>query len=378
MRRLGSERGIALAVAIFALVVLGGLIAGSFFVAMLEQRVGRNTLKQQTAFSTAETAAQSAVLSWNTTTYNGMLNGDSVVTNGTGPDGGWFRLTVKRLGDEVFLARGEGFSRDSTSRSHVGYLLRLRPLAFNINAALKTQGATTVGGSSMISGADSMPVGWTGCPALAPEQPGIRMPDPNNLSTQGQCANNACITGDPQVFKDTTINSGSLSTVGDIPFDSLRSFATLTVSGGSIQQILPSYNGDGSCNTTDMRNWGEPQNPLSKCASYYPIIWSDGDLTLGSGHGQGVLIVKGNLTVNGGFTFYGPVLVSQTLQTAGSGGHFLGGVIAANTNLCVAQVCDTQIMGNALISYSSCALIKAMKQTAQASLVRQRNWVTLY
>lgn len=377
MRRLSSERGIALAVAIFALVVVGGLIAGSFFVAMLEQRVGRNTIRQQAAFNVAETASQDVVLNWDTGTYNTLSVGGQVQTNGTAPDGGWYKRTVKRLGGMVFLVSAQGFSSDSTSRATVGYLLRLKPLYFDINAALKTQGSTKVGGSSEISGTDVAPTGWTGCPALAPEQPGIRMPDPTQLTTTGNCSGNACITGTPQVLKDTTINSTTLTTVGDIPFDSLKQFATKIIPGGNYQQILPSLVGT-ACNTADIQNWGDPVNPTAPCGGYFPIVWSDGDLILGTGNGQGVLIVDGNLTVNGGFEFYGPVLVKGTLSTAGTGGHFNGGVIAANTDLCQTSTCQSSMMGNAVITYSSCALIKAMNNTAPGSLVKQRSWVTLY
>lgn len=378
MRRLDSERGIALAVAIFALVVVGGLIAGSFFVATLEQRVGRNTLQQQVAFNVAETASQDVALNWSTSAYNNLSVGGTVQTNGTAADGGWYRRTVKRLGSMVFLVSAQGFSRDSSSRATVGYLLRLRPFFFNINAALKTQGSTKVGGSSMISGADSVPAGWTGCPATAADQPGIRMPDPTQLTTAGGCSGNACITGDPQVMKDTTINTQSLTTVGDLPFDSLKQYASFTLPSGNYQQILPVLSADGSCNTTVHTNWGDPLVQTAPCGGYFPIIWAEGDLQLGSGYGQGVLIVNGNLTVNGGFEFYGPVLVKQTLSTAGTGGHFNGGVIAANTDLCQSSSCASSVMGNAVINYSSCALIRAMNNTANGSVLKQRSWVTLY
>jgi hypothetical protein len=42
-RQISDERGIALAVAIFALVVIGALVAGTFFVGRLEQQTGQNT-----------------------------------------------------------------------------------------------------------------------------------------------------------------------------------------------------------------------------------------------------------------------------------------------------------------------------------------------
>ena len=41
--RVSNERGMALAVAIFALVVIGALVAGTFFAGRLEQQSGQNT-----------------------------------------------------------------------------------------------------------------------------------------------------------------------------------------------------------------------------------------------------------------------------------------------------------------------------------------------
>jgi hypothetical protein len=378
MSRLQNERGIALPLAIFALVVIGGLVAGALFVATQEQRIGRNTLRHEAAFTAAEAGMQNAVLHWNTG-YQQLSMGGTVDTTATAPDGrGWYRRTIRRLGPMVFLVASEGFNQDSTSRARIGALLRLRPLEFNFKAALETQGTTRVGGSSEISGHDSVPAGWTDCPPTAPEQPGIRMPDTTALTTSGSCSGESCITGSPKVQQDTTIDTESLSTVGDIPFDSLEQYATKVVSGGSMQQILPSTIDATTCNTMDLYNWGDPVNPTGPCGGYFPIIWSQGDLTLGSGYGQGVLIVNGNLTVNGGFTFFGPVLVSKTLSTAGNGGHFNGGVIAANTDLCTSNSCATSVMGNALVSYSSCALLKALTQSATAAPLAQRSWVFLY
>ena len=52
--RLTDERGMALAVAIFALIVIGALVAGAFFAGHLEQRTGRNTLYAAQAADAAE------------------------------------------------------------------------------------------------------------------------------------------------------------------------------------------------------------------------------------------------------------------------------------------------------------------------------------
>src|SRR3989441_11920891 len=69
-RILRDERGMALAVAIFAMVVVGALVAGAFFAGTQEQRVGENQRRVQTSFGVAEAGAQERVLSWNPTTMN--------------------------------------------------------------------------------------------------------------------------------------------------------------------------------------------------------------------------------------------------------------------------------------------------------------------
>src|SRR5213083_2429168 len=103
MRRvLRDERGMALAVAIFALVVVGALVAGAFFAGTQEQRVGENQRRVQTSFGVAEAGAQERVLSWDPATMNkrplycNCAGGDSVVIgpnlpapNGTGSYGGY-------------------------------------------------------------------------------------------------------------------------------------------------------------------------------------------------------------------------------------------------------------------------------------------------
>jgi hypothetical protein len=380
MSRLTSERGIALAVAIFALVVIGGLVAGSMFVATQEQRVGRNTLQQQAAFTAADAGNQDAIINWSTGGYGSLSVGGSVTTTATAPDGrGWYRRTVQKVGNLLFIVKTDGFNKDSTAAAHVGSLLKLKMLAFNINAALKTQGSAKIGGSSMISGVDSLPAGWTGCPALQPTLPGIRMPDPTLVQTSGCSPTGSppdypCIVGSPQdVQKDTTITSDSLTTVGDIPFDSLKQFASKIITTSNPSNPAPTLDVSGSCQTTDLYNWGDPLVPSAPCSSFFPIIWADQSISIQGGYGQGVLIVNGNLSVQGGFEFYGPVLIKGTLSTQGTGGHFNGGVIAANIDLS-----QSVVLGNAVINYSSCALIKALTSSATATSMRERSWVNLY
>src|SRR3954469_14364898 len=93
-RILRDERGMALAVAIFALVVVGALVAGAFFAGTQEQRVGENQRRVQTSFGVAEAGAQERVLTWDPSTMNkrplycNCAGGDSVaIANTPAPNG---------------------------------------------------------------------------------------------------------------------------------------------------------------------------------------------------------------------------------------------------------------------------------------------------
>jgi hypothetical protein len=370
MNAIRNERGVALALSIFALVIIGALVAGAFFMGMQEQRVGLNTLRFQEAFSAAEEGANRQLTPWNAEVNNLLAAGDSTTISGTVTGaGGWYRGSIVRLNDQLFYVRSEGFSFDSTARQHVGLLVRLRPFDFDIAAALETQGDLKIGGSSYIDGHDQAPTGWT-CPALEPPLPGIMINDSTNITEVG-CPGLTCVDGSVKVEQDTTMTVGSMTTFGEMSFDDLKQYATLIIAGGT-RKIEPSSSG-GICTTSDQNNWGDPLNPSNDCGGHFPVVWVNGDLNVNGVQGQGVLIVDGNLNVQGGFDFFGPVIVRGALDTQGTGGHFNGGVIAANVNLE-----QNDVLGDAVITFSSCAIMKALQASAPGRLLKERSWANLY
>jgi hypothetical protein len=286
---------------------------------------------------------------------------------------GWYRGDVRRLNDLLFLVRSEGFSPNSETRQQVGRLLRLRPIQVNLPGALATQGPVRVGGSSDIDGYDNNPDSWSDCPATGSPLPGIVMPDTSDLTRSG-CVNWNCVTGDPRIEEDPTMTSEELMTFGDLSFDELEQLATirLTTNGNTIRP-QPSLRADNTCNRDDNLNWGDPLHPAAPCGGHFPIIWIEGNVHINGVQGQGVLIVDGDLRVDGNFEFVGPVIVSGHLSTHGTGGHFQGGVIAGNADLE-----ETEVLGNAVVEYSSCAIARALQNTAPAALLRDRSWVNLY
>jgi len=366
-----NERGMALAVAIFALVVVGALVAGAFFAGTQEQRVGENQRRVQTSFGVAEAGAQERVLSWDATSMNRrpQYPADSVVIgpnanapNGTGSYGGY----SYRVGPNLFLIDVTG--RDNASaagaiaggggaRQRIGMLTRIAPVQFGIRASLTTQGQVAMSGNANIDGADQIPTGWASCDPPGPAQAGVR-DQGGNVSETG----NATVLGVPPVVNDPTINNNTFTTFGGATYASLAAKANLVIPAGNYTTDPVVTNGQ--CDNTVLTNWGDGENPNAPCASYFPIIHATGTITLNNTQGQGILLVDGDLNIQGSYQLFG-------IGTTDA--HFWGGVMAKNADL------STQsLSGRATLNFSSCAILTALQATSPISMMRSRGWAQLY
>lgn len=383
MRRiLRDERGMALAVAIFALVVVGALVAGAFFAGTQEQRVGENQRRVQASFGVAEAGAQERVMTWDPATMNRRATypADSVAIatasapSGTGTYGGY----SYKLGPNIFLidvtgrdARTQGgqVTGGGGARQRIGMITRIAPVEFGIRASLTTQGGVSVGGNAVVNGADQNPVGWTSCDPPGSPQAGIR-DNGGTVSTGGA----GTVTGTPPVVNDPTIADSSFTKFGGATYAQLAARATIKHPGGNINTAPVVVNG--VCDKTVLTNWGDGDNPTAPCGNYFPIIHVAGALTVNGVQGQGILLIDGDLTVNGSWNFYGIVIIQGDLRTAGGGtsdAHFWGGVLARNADLS-----SQNLSGHATLNFSSCSILAALQAQSPIGLMRSRGWVQLY
>jgi hypothetical protein len=383
MRRvsvLRDERGMALAVAIFALVVVGALVAGAFFAGTQEQRVGENQRRVMTSFGIAEAGAQERMLVWDPTTQNRIKQypessvdiPTQAAPGGTGSYGGtWYRM-----GPNVFLIDITGqdgrtasgaTAAGSGARQRVGMIARIAPIEFGIKASLTTQGGVSVGGNAEIDGADQNP--WPSCDPPGPAQAGVRK-NGGVVDSSGS----GTVYGNPPVVNDPSVTSGTFTTFGGSTYAQLAARANITIGGGNINTDPTFLNGQ--CDRTNPYNWGDPHNPTSACGNYFPIIHVTGNMFVNNTQGQGILLVDGDLTVNGSWDFYGIVIIQGDLKTAGGGtadAHFWGGVMAKNADL------STQnLNGHATLNFSSCSILAALQAQSPISPMRQRGWAQLY
>jgi hypothetical protein len=209
----------------------------------------------------------------------------------------------------------------------------------SFNAAFTAAGGVVLGPSAVIQGTDAAPEAWPDCPAPGPSVPPLA-------------------------------ESGPAASGAGVPLDSLRDFATKVVRGG-VLRIEPRLSPSG-CDAADPFNWGDPENPHSPCGDYFPVIWVDGNATLYGVRGQGILLVSGDLNLRGGFVFYGGVRIGGMLTSEGSGGWIVGAASAEGDSA------RSSLMGDGGIRYSSCALSRALTESAGAEPLPSRAWVAVY
>ena len=377
MRCHSNERGIALPLVLFVLVILGVIITGTFYVARLEQKTGDNAVAGTQAASVAEAGVDSVLANWNTSTYNTLAVATDLVLPTVTTLGGnsSYTATVRRLNPTVFLVRADGrqlFPGGALAgRRQVAKLVRLDIPQIAMNAAITTRTGLSVTGSSDVSGIDSIPTSMAAiCPPAGPTMPGIR-DSSGNVSTGGSCSGASCIVGTPQILTDPTVTSNTFTQFGNTTFAQLAAMANISISG-TINGIAPAVSG-GVCNQAIATNWGAPLAPATACGNYFPIIYAPGNVRLTGGAGQGILLVNGDLDISGGVEFYGPVIVLGTVRSTGTGGHIYGGVMSSNANFGTVLV-----SGNSVVNYSSCTIARALQGISRAVPLAERSWAQLY
>jgi hypothetical protein len=377
-----NERGIALMIALLAIIVIGVLVTGTFYAGRMEMQSGRNAVYTGQATEVAETGLTDAFASWNPS-WNGFgQDGDSVQAavyplSSTASDNSLrYTQTVRRMSAGLYQVTSRGEKLDANGRIVATRLLarmgKLVPPWVDVEAAVTSKGNVTVSGTSDINGANTTPGGWSGC-APAGDLAGIRTS--GTVSTNGT----PTISGTPpKTEHDATV----VDSLFQIPYNTLLPYVTITIGGSpSWNQIGPSTTGTPArCDAGDTHNWGEPGRvgqtlqgtaPLTpECQDYFPVILATADFKVQTGRGQGALLVAGDLEIRGNFEFDGIIIVLGQVTTTGTGNKITGGIMANN-----AQIGDlTGFAGNPTVLYSKCAIAKALQGTARGFPLTERSW----
>src|SRR3989475_4132323 len=400
-RVLQNERGMALALAIVALVVVGALVAGAFFAGTQEQRVGENSRRVLTAFGVAEAGILEGVRTWRDSTgvFNSLASYPSNAPPSTrtwAPAGspgstGAYSGTLYKLNDQIFLIDMTGTDsapglssqqvawlqrRGGGASQRLGLLTSIRALQMDIRASLTSGRGDALSGNARIDGYDHVPPNWdtwTTCGPADSAKAGIRTDTSMAITTGGT----STVTGMPPIMRDANVTDSTFSKYGDVTYSQLAARANITLPGQNFSNSIGPVVTGGQCDKNVVTNWGDGLNPGQPCGNYRPIVHITGDATVNGVQGQGILLIDGSLSVQGGFQWFGITIIRGTFSTAGGGSphaHFLGTTMGQDSG----GVGDNTGTGHANILYSKCAILKALDATGIATMMRSRGWVQLF
>lgn len=367
--------GMALPMVLGSIVIVGTMIAGVMYLATQDFRVGANTLNEARAESSAELGLNRLTTDWDPTKNTSMVAGDTLTKSYTDVGGATVNVFVTRLPGPFFWAVSEAQTRGNSlqfgTRRRFGQLFRLNTPAINFLGAVTASGNIRVSGNVTVNGNDASPTGWTGCPSLT-NMPGAVITPTATTTVNGSVT----INGNPPYT--TSVAAGDTNTYfnyGGSTYTSLAALANLTIAGGTYNGMAPAVS-SGVCNKGSASNWGDPvrHTPAAACEVYFPIIHITGNATLTNGTGQGILLVDGDLTKSGNFSFYGVVIARGTIRSSGSNNGVTGVEMAAAVDLGDAVT----LSGSTTIQYSSCAVQQALASSSTLTSAKGRNWVNLY
>jgi Tfp pilus assembly protein PilX len=375
----GQRRGVALITALFGVVVLAVLMSGMYFTSNQEYRGTRNALVEQRAFAVAEYGLNSEISNWdrarNQIQSFGIGAIDSTKVYPANTDTSWVKVT--RLTDNTFWVLSDGYANmgnNLESRRQTSAFVRIAYPTINPRGAITAAGNVRLQGAANVDGDDVHPAGWTNCGALVPTVPGVTVP-PSGTVTTGPTN----ITSIPATAHDSAAaDSNTYVRYGSESWNTLTSNADIKLTGGVYNADIFPVGTATTCDKSGDFNWGEPLRPgdVAGCYGYFPIIYSSGSLHLnGNGRGQGILLVNGDLEINGLLDFYGIVIVRDDILKSNGTAKVTGAVFAANMT-----VGDplSWLTGDQDVQYSNCAVQSALSGSAILVRVTQRHWAQVF
>lgn len=357
----GAGPGFAVIAALFALVIIGALVAGGFMVGLRRARAVSAGVQGAAAFYAAEAGLNSALAHLDSLAVDSLPPGARrVVAEETLPSGDAYTVQLSRwdagwdTGASYFLLASTGRAAGPWGgRRSVASMIRKLPRRdFCCAAALDALdgGPVRLDSGTVVSGLDWVPPTDPCDDVPRKDRPGLIIDAPELLqaasaSLQGSPA--VSITSGPGEYGEVRVWIEELSGQAD-----LRYPARSVLSG-----LGPSAWPNGECARSSIRNWGAPGLAADPCFTYFPIVHVAGDLAVaGPGSGQGVLLVEGDLALGGGFEFRGIVLVGGSLTVGEGGASLFGGVRVGNASR------DTvRVGGGGRVQYSGCSVRRAVQ-----------------
>ncbi len=348
--RTGDRRGVALLTTMLLVMLLLVAVTAAFTRSSSEFRTATDQTAVVDAFALAQSGLDSYLAgqpSMPTTLPDSQVfplpGGRAVVT-----------LRAARISGSdstfVLISRGENtttnrYNRTATRATRtVAQLLRRSSGSLSIPAGFTAlSGFDKNGNSGSLSGVDHCTTGAAPLPSI----PGVAVPQISTLNPLPMyTGHTGPINGNPDNVPVTIGTPGPSGTARNaIPVD-WQGVVSQTA-------IVPHYY------RSSTGTWTPSSPPTS--GSAYPIVFIDGDYTgKFPGNEQGILIVTGNITLNGNTDWNGILLVGGTLTS--NGNNTVYGAILTGLNIMLGQAVPVQAVGNGtkIYQYDSCEITNAL------------------
>lgn len=388
----GRREGMALATALVAIVLIGALIAATFFTSTQEYRVGRNSLSTERALAAAEYGQNRLLAEWDLAWNQNMAVGDTIKRVYTTGGGAVDTVVATRVRYNMFWVVSTGRTSggvNSEARRRTGLLVRINTPHMPFPGAVSTANKVLFTGGTTVSGNDTIPSGWNDCPPPPGAVAAAASPTTANMTFGGSaCSNAGCLAGDPKLSANPDAGDSTKILDGYNEFVASADIVIDQLTWPILAQLMPLYKADGSCDKTQMKNWGDPlrSNPAGKCENYFPIIHlksavkgSLGPLTkINQGRGQGILLVDANVQFAGQFEWVGPVIIRGNVTTSGNGNKVIGGIEAMNQGCVPGTGSCNNLSGTSAVTYSSCAISKILAQKSYPTIANGHAWADMF
>ena len=358
-----SRRGAALAVVLVALVVVAALGAGAALAARESNRSASDDLARVRAESRAWGSLEHAVREWDRR-RNVLAVG--AVDSGAGAADPRDVVRVVRLDRTRFLVEASARERSAApgaagqAERTASSLVRLAPPTVAALAAITSGGTLSVFDHAAVDGRDVPPPGWTDCAtptsdtaAVATAAAGAVHPAPQ--STIGGALKQHSAAAD----------TASYAAFGADDWTTLAARADVVVGSGP---SVPTPRASASTCALAVDAWSEPMRgggAVDACTTTFPIVVAPNGLALDGGRGQGMLLVNGDLVLNGSVTYAGVIVVRGALR-ADVGALRLHGALLVQGG--------GALGAGSLVQFSRCAIERAMDGIARASAARRHSW----
>jgi hypothetical protein len=383
-----NERGIALAIALMAMIVIGALVTGTFFAARMEMASGRNAVYSGQATEAAEAGIADILDNWNSAWNTAAVDLDQIQASAypvTGNTSVRYTQTVRRMQGGVYevISQGDKLDRNGNlvASRLLAKMLKLVTTSIDIQAAVTSKGSPTITGNITNSGLNTTPASWTPV-CTGPSVAAVR----SDLAISN--GGSSVLVGTP-ITKPN--DSGVVDSLFTNPYYSLLPLTNIdfpssngpTLSNCNSNGVCPRLTGSPArCDKSNTSNWGEPDHTPGGtyilCSTYYPIVhfanaFGNGNIVhITGGSGQGILLVDGDIQMDGGFEFDGIVIALGNVSVQGNGTKVTGAILGQSVDAGV-----NTFSGTSLVSYSQCTILAALNGAAVAVALNERSWAQI-